>query len=146
MKGRIRGKEKNPHNLIPIVMEVASGMRSKMEIFGNEYKTQDGTGVRDYIHVNDLATAHVQAMKHISNTKEDLVVILASGDGHSVLDVIHKTIEVSGNDIPYDIVGRRTGDPGTVLSVSKKAIALLNWSPGHSDLDTLIRSAWEVYR
>ncbi|SUZ97294.1 uncharacterized protein METZ01_LOCUS50148, partial [marine metagenome] len=146
VKGRIRGKEKNPQNLIPIVMEVASGMRSKMEIFGNDYKTQDGTGVRDYIHVNDLATAHVQAMKHISNTKEDIVVNLATGDGHSVLDVIHKTIEVSGNDIPYDIVGRRTGDPGTVLAVSKKAFALLNWSPGHSDLDTLIRSAWEVYR
>jgi UDP-glucose 4-epimerase len=96
--------------------------------------------------VNDLATAHVQAMNHISKTKEDIVVNLATGDGHSVLDVIHKTIEVSGNDIPYDIVGRRTGDPGTVLSVSKKAFALLNWSPGHSDLDTLIRSAWEVYR
>ena len=146
VKGRIREKEKNPQNLIPIVMEVASGMRSKMEIFGNDYKTQDGTGVRDYIHVNDLATAHVQAMKHISNTKEDIVVNLATGDGHSVLDVIHKTIEVSGNDIPYDIVGRRTGDPGTVLAVSKKAFALLNWSPGHSALDTLIRSVWEVYR
>jgi len=146
VKGRIRGKEKNPQNLIPIVMEVASGVRSKMEIFGNDYKTQDGTGVRDYIHVNDLATAHVQAMEYISNTKEDIVVNLATGNGHSVLDVIHKTIEVSGNDIPYDIVGRRTGDPGTVLAVSKKAFALLNWSPGHSDLDTLIRSAWEVYR
>ena len=146
VKGRIKGKEKNPQNLIPIVMEVASGVRSKMDIFGNDYKTQDGTGIRDYIHVNDLATAHVQAMNHISNTKEDLVVNLATGDGHSVLDVIHKAIEVSGNNIPYDIVERRTGDPGTVLAVSKKAFKLLNWTPGYSDLDTLIRSAWEVYR
>jgi len=146
VKGRIRGKEKNPQNLIPIVMEVASGMRSIIEIFGNDYKTHDGTGIRDYIHVNDLATAHVQAMKYISNSKEDIVVNLATGNGHSVLDVIHKTIEVSGNDISYEIVGRRTGDPGTVLAVSKKAFSLLNWSPDHSDLDTLIRTTWDVYR
>ena len=127
-------------------MEVASGMRPIIEIFGNDYKTHDGTGVRDYIHVNDLATAHVQAMKYISNSKEDIVVNLATGNGHSVLDVIHKTIEVSGNDISYEIVGRRTGDPGTVLAVSKKAFSLLNWSPDHSDLDTLIRTTWDVYR
>ena len=146
INGRVKCVEQNPNNLLPIIMETANKTRKKMKVYGDTYDTNDGTCVRDYIHVNDLATAHVQAMNHISNTKEDIVVNLATGDGHSVLDVIHKAIEVSGNNIPYDIVERRTGDPGTVLAVSKKAFKLLNWTPGYSDLDTLIRSAWEVYR
>ncbi|MBT7373992.1 MAG: UDP-glucose 4-epimerase GalE, partial [Candidatus Marinimicrobia bacterium] len=146
IKGRIKGKERNALNLIPIAMEVAAGIREKMQVFGDNYDTHDGTGVRDYIHVNDLATGHVQAMNHISDTNEDIVVNLATGKGHSVLDVINKSKEVSGKDIPFDIVGRRAGDPATVVAVSNRANKVLDWSTKYSDLDTLIRTAWDVYK
>ncbi len=146
VQGRIRGKERDPQNLIPIVMEVASGIQEKLEVFGNDYDTHDGTGVRDYIHVNDLATAHEKAMAFISDSKVDLLVNLATGEGHSVLDVINKAKEVSGKDIPFEIVKRRAGDPATVVAMSKKANDVLGWSPEYSDLDTLINSAWEVYK
>ena len=146
VKGRIRGKERKPQNLIPIVMEVASGIRSGMEVFGNDYGTHDGTGVRDYIHVNDLATGHWKAMEYIQENDLDLIVNLATGEGHSVLEVIQKAESVSANKINYDVIGRRPGDPDTVLATSNKAFALLKWKPEYSDLETLIRSAWEVYK
>ena len=120
VKGRIRGKERNPQNLIPIVMEVASGIRSGMEVFGNDYDTNDGTGVRDYIHVNDLAIAHWKAMEYIQGNDLDLIVNLATGEGHSVLEVIQKAGSVSGNKITYEVIGRRPGDPDTVLAMSNK--------------------------
>jgi UDP-glucose 4-epimerase len=107
---RIQFLEKNPANLIPIVMEVASGRREKMEVFGNDYDTSDGTGVRDYIHVTDLATAHVKAIEYL-NENESIILNLATGESHSVLDVINKTKEISGKNIPYHIVDRRPGDP-----------------------------------
>lgn len=146
VKGRVKGKEQNPQNLIPIVMEVASGLRSSMNVFGNDYDTSDGTGVRDYIHVNDLATAHVRSMEMLHAKQNNILVNLATGEGHSVMDVIHKTCEISQKEIPFEITGRRAGDPATVIAASKKAQEVLDWSPEHSDLDSLIRSTWEVYK
>ena len=146
IKGRIKGREKNALNLIPIAMEVAAGIREKMQVFGDNYDTHDGTGVRDYIHVSDLAIAHMKALNYISENDKDLLVNLATGDGHSVLDVINKSKEVSGKDIPFDIVGRRAGDPATVVAVSNRANKVLDWSTKYSDLDTLIRTAWNVYK
>ena len=146
IKGRIKGREKNALNLIPIAMEVAAGIREKMQVFGENYDTHDGTGVRDYIHVSDLAIAHMKALNYISENDKDLLVNLATGEGHSVLDVINKSKEVSGKDIPFDIVGRRAGDPATVVAVSNRANKLLDWSTKYSDLDTLIRTAWDVYK
>ena len=146
MKGRIRGRERNALNLIPIAMEVAAGIREKMEVYGNDYDTHDGTGVRDYIHVNDLATAHVKAIQFIHDSHKDLIVNLATGDGHSVMDIIQKTEEISGKEIPYNIVGRRDGDPDKVIAISNKANEILDWSAQFSDLDTLIKSAWDVYK
>ena len=146
IKGRIKGRERNALNLIPIAMEVAAGIREKMQVFGENYDTHDGTGVRDYIHVSDLAIAHMKALNYISENDKDLLVNLATGEGHSVLDVINKSKEVSGKDIPFDIVGRRAGDPATVVAVSNKANKVLNWSTKYSDLDTLIRTAWDVYK
>jgi UDP-glucose 4-epimerase len=146
VKGRVKGKEQNPQNLIPIVMEVASGLRSSMNVFGNDYDTSDGTGVRDYIHVNDLATAHVRSMEMLHAKQNNILVNLATGEGHSVMDVIHKTREISQKEIPFEITGRRAGDPATVISASKKAQKVLDWSPKYSDLDSLIRSTWEVYK
>ena len=146
IKGRIKGKERNALNLIPIAMEVAAGIREKMQVFGDNYDTHDGTGVRDYIHVSDLAIAHMKALNYISDNDKDLLVNLATGEGHSVLDVINKSKEISGKDIPFDIVGRRAGDPATVVAVSNRANKVLDWSTKYSDLDTLIRTAWNVYK
>ena len=146
IKGRIKGRERNALNLIPIAMEVAVGIREKMQVFGDNYDTHDGTGVRDYIHVSDLAIAHMKALNYISDNDKDLLVNLATGEGHSVLDVINKSKEVSGKDIPFDIVGRRAGDPATVVAVSNRANKVLDWSTKYSDLDTLIRTAWNVYK
>ena len=146
IKGRIKGRERNALNLIPIAMEVAAGIREKMQVFGDNYDTHDGTGVRDYIHVSDLAIAHMKALNYISENDKDLLVNLATGEGHSVLDVINKSKEVSGKDIPFDIVGRRAGDPAIVVAVSNRANKVLDWSTKYSDLDTLIRTAWDVYK
>jgi len=146
IKGRIKGRERNALNLIPIAMEVAAGIREKIQVFGDNYDTHDGTGVRDYIHVSDLAIAHRKALNYITENDKDLLVNLATGDGHSVLDVINKSKEVSGKDIPFDIVGRRAGDPATVVAVSNRANKVLDWSTKYSDLDTLIRTTWDVYK
>ena len=146
IKGRIKGRERNALNLIPIAMEVAAGIREKMQVFGDNYDTHDGTGVRDYIHVSDLAIAHMKALNYISENDKDLLVNLATGEGHSVLDVINKSKAVSGKDIPFDIVGRRAGDPATVVAVSNRANKVLDWSTKYSDLDTLIRTVWDVYK
>lgn len=146
IKGRIKGRERNALNLIPIAMEVAAGIREKIQVFGDNYDTHDGTGVRDYIHVSDLAIAHRKALNYISENDKDLLVNLATGEGHSVLDVINKSKEVSGKDIPFDIVGRRAGDPATVVAVSNRANKVLDWSTKYSDLDTLIRTSWDIYK
>jgi UDP-glucose 4-epimerase len=139
-------KEKNPGNLLPIVMEVASGLRKEVQVYGNDYDTEDGTGVRDYIHVLDLADAHVRAMDYISHNKKNLIVNLSSETGYSVLDLIKKAEEITGRKIHYTIVDRRAGDVATVIASSGLANKLLGWKPEHSDVDTIIRSMWDVYK
>ena len=146
VQGRITGLEKNPQNLIPIIMEVACGIRNDMQVFGNDYSTEDGTGVRDYIHVNDLAVAHVNALDYLVNNKKNLLVNLGTGKGHSVRSVIEKTEKVTGKTVRFKVVDRRNGDPDTIIAISKLANDLMNWIPTHSDLDTLIRSTWQVYK
>jgi len=142
---RIQFLEKNPANLIPIVMEVASGRREKMEVFGNDYDTTDGTGVRDYIHVTDLATAHVKAIEYL-NENESIILNLATGESHSVLDVINKTKEISGKNIPYHIVDRRPGDPAELYARTTLAFDQLDWKANHSGLKSLIETTWQVYK
>ena len=145
LKGRIRGKEKNPNNLLPIIMETASGMRDKVQVYGNDYNTIDGTGVRDYVHVNDLATAHVLALKYLVDNKKNLIVNLSTESGYSVLESINKAKEITGQDIPYQIVGRRDGDPDMVVASFAKANKILNWEAKSSDLETIINSMWNIY-
>ncbi len=142
--GRLISLEKNPANLLPIVMEVASGMRDTMQIFGNDYDTHDGTGVRDYIHVSDLATAHVKALNYLQDHNE-LTVNLATGECHSVLDVINMAESVTEKKIHYDIVDRRPGDPAKLYAHSNLALDALNWKPIHSDLASLVETTWGVY-
>jgi UDP-glucose 4-epimerase len=144
-EGRIRFLENNPANLIPIVMEVASGRREKMEVFGNDYDTSDGTGVRDYIHVTDLASAHVKAIEYLK-TNDSITVNLATGESHSVLDIIQETKEVSGKDIPFNIVARRPGDPAELYAGTTLAFDQLDWKANHSGLKSLIETTWQVYK
>ena len=143
--GRITSLENNPENLIPIIMEVASGRRQKMEVFGDDYDTDDGTGVRDYIHVTDLATAHVKCIEYL-NENTSLTVNLATGESHSVMDIINLTKEISGRDIPFDIVDRRPGDPAKLYASTNQAFKALNWEAEYSDLKTLLETTWKVYQ
>jgi len=144
INGRLNFIEKNPANLIPITMEVASGMRNKMHVFGNDYDTHDGTGLRDYIHVSDLAEAHVKALDFLQNNN-NLIVNLSTGQRHSVIDVINMTNKISSKEIDYEIVERRPGDPAELYASSDLAYDTLNWKPKYSDLKTLIQSTWNVY-
>jgi len=146
VQGRIRGKEKNPNNLLPIIMETACGMRDKVQVYGNDYDTIDGTGVRDYIHVNDLATAHVLALNYLVDKKINLIVNLSTERGYSVLEAINKTKEITGKEIPYQIVGRRGGDPDTVVASFAKANNILDWKAKYSDLKTILSTMWNIYK
>ena len=143
-ENRINHLEKNPQNLIPIVMEVASGFRKKLEVFGNDYDTKDGTGMRDYIHVTDLAKAHIKAIDYLID-HDSLTINLATGDSHSVLDVIEMTKSITNKEILYNFVDRREGDPDQLFSSSSIASNLLDWQPECSDLKSIIKDAWQVY-
>ncbi len=145
INGRIKGLEKNPANLLPIVLETAIGKRDSMDIYGDDYNTPDGTGIRDYIHVNDLATAHLRTLNYIVKTKENLTLNLATGKGYSVLEVIEKMQEIIGKNINYKIIDRRPGDPAELIAVSKLANEYLNWECNYSDIKTILQSMWDIY-
>jgi len=145
-QGRITGLESNPENLLPIVMEAAAGMRDSIKIYGDNYDTRDGTGLRDYIHVNDLSKAHVMALQYIEKTGMSLTVNLGSENGVTVKEMIENARKITGRLIPAHIAGRRPGDPGTVLASSVSAKEKLGWTAQKSDIFTLISSTWEVYK
>ena len=146
LKKRVSGLEKKPQNLIPIVMEAAIGVRGKVNIFGNDYSTKDGTGIRDYIHVMDLAIAHLDAIDFIEREDKNLILNLGTGIGHSVLDVISKVQEISNKSIDYVFKDRRDGDSDIVMANSELAKKLMFWEAKFSDLDTIIKSTWSVYK
>jgi UDP-glucose 4-epimerase len=144
-EGSITGLEQNPSNLLPVVMETAMGWRPKMQVFGDDYPTRDGTGLRDYVHVTDLAAAHVAALRHLSEGGQNFIVNLGTGDGITVREMIERARTLTGRDIPYEVVARRPGDPAVVLASSGKAAALLGWTARHSNLDTLLTTTWRAY-
>ena len=145
-EGRITGLERNPANLLPVIMEVAIGRREKVQIFGKDYPTPDGTGVRDYIHVTDLAIAHVEALEYIAKNETSLTVNLGSETGLSVQEILESARRITGHPIPAEIVGRRPGDPARLVSTAERARRILGWRPRHSDVDTLVETAWNVYK
>ena len=145
INGKISGKEKNPANLSPVIMEVAAGIRRSMQVFGNDYDTPDGTCIRDYIHVSDLADAHIRAMEYLFRTDSSLLVNLGTGSGHSVLEMIHTAQEVTGHNINYEVVDRRKGDPQELVAGSDAANRILNWRAQHSDLKTIFETMSRVY-
>ncbi|MDR3013119.1 MAG: UDP-glucose 4-epimerase GalE [Chitinispirillales bacterium] len=144
--GRIRGLERNPANLLPIIMEVADGTREKLEIFGDDWDTPDGTCIRDYIHVTDLAEAHVLALEYLIDNDQSLTINLGSETGISVKSMLETARKVTGRPIPSVMAGRRAGDPARVVASSSKAKEILNWQiTRHSSVETLIESTWRVY-
>jgi UDP-glucose 4-epimerase len=145
-QGRIRGIEKSPANLLPIIMEVAAGLRSGFEIYGEDYDTPDGTCIRDYIHVSDLAKAHILALQYMLKSNESLTVNLGSENGYSVKEMTELAEKVVGKPIPHKIVGRRAGDPAKLYASSSKAKSMLGWEPKHSDAKDLVQSMWELYK
>ncbi len=146
VRGRVRGLERNPANLLPVTMEVAAGIRDRLEIFGDDYNTDDGTCVRDYIHVSDLADAHVRALEYLERNDASLTVNLGSERGVSVMTMVDAARQVTGRPIPADIVGRRPGDAAILVASSALAKQFLGWEARYSDVVTLLDSTWKLYR
>ena len=142
---RITSRENNPANLIPAIMEVASGNRDKIDIFGNNYDTPDGTGIRDYIHVSDLAKAHVKSLELIQ-ANQSKIINLGSEKQYSVMEVMLLTEKITGKNISHEIVDRREGDPAKIYASSEYARKVLNWSAEHSSLENIIETTWRIYK
>ena len=130
-----------PNNLMPYISQVAVGRRDHLSVFGNDYDTPDGTGVRDYIHVVDLARGHVAAINYLQRQKGESVFNLGTGIGCSVLDMVKAFESVNGVKIPYEIVGRRPGDLATVYSCPDKSAELLGWKAEYN-LEDMCRDSW----
>ncbi len=145
-EGRVLCMENNPQNLLPIVMEVCSGQRSDFTVYGDDYKTHDGTCVRDYIHVNDLSDAHIKSMDYLFNEEKNLTLNLATGIGYSVLEVIKMAKQITSRKILYNIGKRRAGDADILISKSLKAKEIINWVPKKSSLEVIIDSMWKLYK
>ena len=132
-------------HLIPIVLQVAMGYRDKIMMYGDDWPTKDGTCVRDYIHIRDLADAHVLALQANSPGTHQ-IYNLGSGDGYSVREVVEVCREVTGHPIPAEVAPRRAGDPATLIASSEKIRAALGWNPTRTDLHTIVQDAWEFTR
>lgn len=137
------GERHDPEtHLIPLVLQVAAGQRDTIQIFGDDYSTPDGTAVRDYVHVCDLAAAHVAALGHLAQQRKPLVANLGTGRGFSVREIIAACRAITGHDIPHHDAPRRTGDPAQLVAAPGRAHDVLGWSAVQSDLKTIIRTAW----
>jgi len=145
IKNRIKGLEQNPANLIPILMETACGIRDEFQIFGDDYDTPDGTCIRDYIHVNDLASGHAMALDYIIKEGKSLTVNLGSETGCSVKEVLDIARKITGKPIPAKKAPRRPGDPAKLYASACLAHELLGWKTNHSDMKTLIKTSWSAY-
>lgn len=137
------GEDHDPEShLIPIILQAAMGKRESIKVFGKDYDTPDGTCVRDYIHVSDLADAHILALDYLKNGGESVSFNLGSGSGFSVMEVIHKVKEITGKDFRVDMVPRREGDPARLVADSGKARQMLGWTPKNDNIYIIIESAW----
>jgi len=142
--GDIRGLEQKPENLLPRVMEAALGQR-QLKIFGTDYDTRDGTCIRDYIHVTDLARAHVMALDYIAKNNKSLKLNLGTEKGTTVKEIIEAARKITGKSIPAEEAPRRAGDPASLYATPKLAKEILGWEPKFSDVDTLVRTTWNAY-
>ena len=141
-----RGEAHEPEtHLIPLVLEVALGRRQRIRIYGDDYPTVDGTCVRDYIHIEDLAEAHLLALEALEGGGQR-IYNLGNGSGFTVLQVIEAARRVTGQPIPVEVVGRRPGDPAVLIASAEKIGRDLGWKPRHTSLDTIVASAWEWHQ
>ena len=146
VSGKI-GEAHNPEShLIPLILQVPNGKRDFISIFGDDYDTKDGTCIRDYIHVTDLAQAHILAMDYLMNGGESNIFNLGNGVGFTVKEVIDTAREVTGHPIPAKTTPRRAGDPAQLIASSEKARSVLGWHPEHADLREIIKTAWNWHK
>lgn len=142
VSGKI-GEEHNPEtHLIPLILQVPNGQREAISVFGTDYPTKDGTCIRDYIHVTDLADAHILAVKYLMSGNESNIFNLGNGAGFTVKEVIEMAEKVTGQPIKIIETDRRAGDPAVLIASSKKAKAILGWEPKHNSLKEIIQTAW----
>lgn len=138
------GEDHSPEtHLIPLILQVPNGKREAISIFGTDYDTKDGTCIRDYIHVTDLAQAHILAVQYLMEGNESNIFNLGNGIGFSVKEVIETARKVTGKSIKAVEEGRRAGDPAILIASSEKARRVLGWNPEHADLEEIIASAWK---
>lgn len=137
------GEDHGPEtHLIPIVLQVAQGKRDKLQIFGDDYNTPDGTNVRDYVHPFDLADAHILAVDHLRKGNESNAFNLGSSTGFSNLEIVEAARKVTGKEIPAEIAPRRGGDPDSLIASSDKAREILGWKPQFDNIERIIETAW----
>ncbi len=147
LAGGAIGEDHNPEShLIPIVLQAANGLRDSVAIFGDDYPTPDGSCLRDYIHVSDLAEAHIQALEYLNAGGASDVFNLGNGVGFSVKEVVAMCRKVTGAAIPAVTAPRRAGDPARLVASSEKARRVLGFNPAHSDLEEIVSTAWEWHR
>lgn len=141
------GEAHNPEtHLIPLILQVPLNQRKYISVFGNDYDTKDGTCVRDYIHVTDLAQAHILALEYLSNGNESNVFNLGNGVGFTVNEIIETARNVTGHSIPAKMESRRAGDPSQLIASSEKAKTVLGWKPEFTDINSIIETAWNWHR
>ena len=133
-------------HLIPLILQVPNGKRETISIYGTDYDTPDGTCIRDYIHVTDLAQAHILAVKYLANGGKSDIFNLGNGVGYSVREVIETARKVTGHPIPATETPRRAGDPARLVASSEKAKKILGWKPFHDSLEEIISSAWNWHK
>jgi UDP-glucose 4-epimerase len=141
------GEDHQPEtHLIPIILQVALGKRDQIMIYGDDYETEDGTCIRDYIHVMDLVEAHILAVDRLRAGKGSATYNLGNGTGFSVKQVVEAVRKVTGHAIPAQVAKRRAGDPAKLIASSEKALQELGWTPQYADLHTIIQSAWDWFQ
>ena len=141
------GEAHNPEShLIPLILQVPNGKREFISIYGEDYATEDGTCIRDYIHVMDLVQAHILALEYLRQGKESNVFNLGNGVGFSVKEVIDTARKVTGHEIPAKVCDRRPGDPARLIASSEKAKQILLWKPEHDSLEEIIETAWNWHK
>ena len=146
ISGKI-GEDHNPEtHLIPLILQVPLKKRSHINIFGDDYDTKDGTCIRDYIHVSDIANAHILAIKYLQNNGKSNIFNLVNDIGFSVKEVIESARDITGHNIPAQIDKRRLGDPATLIASSEKARQILGWNPIYTNIDEIISTAWKWHK
>ena len=144
-EGELGERRDPPTHLLPLVLQAASGRRDSVTVFGNDYPTRDGTCVRDYVHVEDLADAHLRALARLQAGAAELACNLGTGQGFTVREVVEAARRVTGHPIPARVVERRPGDPAALVSGGTRAGELLGWEPKRAELDDILGDAWRFH-